>query len=225
MIGGKKVDIQLTEKQLERLRRASDITEIQMLMAKYVEYMSKMRAADAYTLFAQNNENISIELAECGGYDGSAHVKAFLDAYDAYLSDPRDKRGWMELQTICNPTVLVSDDHSRAMGYWTILAPSSKWAMPYPCDQERLTALWGCGKYVVSFCREEDRWRIQKLQLVWFLRSPFEYGWMKQADCVHMPVFQNLKPDRAPDYFNVYNADYGCASGGIEWGPYLPEQV
>ena len=126
MIGGKKVDIQLTEKQLERLRRASDITEIQMLMAKYVEYMSKMRAADAYTLFAQNNENISIELAECGGYDGSAHVKAFLDAYDAYLSDPRDKRGWMELQTICNPTVLVSDDHSRAMGYWTILAPSSR---------------------------------------------------------------------------------------------------
>ena len=83
MIGGKKVDIQLTEKQLERLRRASDITEIQMLMAKYVEYMSKMRAADAYTLFAQNNENISIELAQSGGYDGSAHVKAFLDPYDA----------------------------------------------------------------------------------------------------------------------------------------------
>ena len=38
MIGGKKVDIQLTEKQLERLRRASDITEIQMLMAKYGVY-------------------------------------------------------------------------------------------------------------------------------------------------------------------------------------------
>lgn len=36
-----------TEKQLERLRRASDITEIQMLMAKYVDCMSKMRAKDA----------------------------------------------------------------------------------------------------------------------------------------------------------------------------------
>lgn len=42
-----------TEKQLERLRRASDITEIQMLMAKYVDCMSKMRAKDAWTLFAQ----------------------------------------------------------------------------------------------------------------------------------------------------------------------------
>ena len=36
-----------TEKQLERLRRASDITEIQMLMAKYVDCMSQMRAKDA----------------------------------------------------------------------------------------------------------------------------------------------------------------------------------
>lgn len=219
------MNIELTDKQLERLRRAADITEIQMLMAKYVACMSKMRAADAFGLFAQKSPHVSIELAECGGYDGPEHVKAFLEAYDAYLSDPNDKRGWMELQVICNPTVKVSSDHTRAMGYWTILAPSSKWAMPYPCDQERLTAHWGCGKYVVEFIREDGSWRILKLQLVWFLRSPFEYGWMKQADCVHMPVFQTVHPDRPPDYFNVYHADYGCASGGIEWGPYLPEQV
>lgn len=37
-----------TEKQLERLRRASDITEIQMLMARYVDCMSKMHAKDAW---------------------------------------------------------------------------------------------------------------------------------------------------------------------------------
>lgn len=214
-----------TEKQLERLRRASDITEIQMLMAKYVDCMSKMRAKDAWTLFAQKNENVSIELAESGGYDGPQHVLQLLEAYDEYLRDPSDKRGWMELQNICNPTVMVSDDHTRAMGYWTILAPSSKWAMPYPCDQEKLTALWGCGKYIVEFVREGEHWAILRLKLVWFLRSPFEFGWMKQADCVHMPPLQGLKPDREPEYYNVYNADYGCASGGIEWGPYLPESL
>ena len=56
-----------TEKQLERLRRASDITEIQMLMARYVDCMSKMRAKDVWTLFAQENDDVSIELAESGG--------------------------------------------------------------------------------------------------------------------------------------------------------------
>ena len=219
------MELNLSNKQLERLRRAADITEIQMLMAKYVECMSKMRPASAFDLFAKESSNVSIELAECGGYDGPGHVKAFLDAYDAYCRDPRDKRGWMELQIICNPTVLVSEDHTRAVGYWTILAPSAKWAMPYPCEQEKLTAYWGCGKYYVEFEKENGQWRILKLRLVWFLRSPFEYGWMKQADCDHMPAFQTVKPDREPDYYNVYNADYGCASGGIEWGPYLPEAL
>lgn len=214
-----------SEKQLMRLRRAADITEIQMLMAKYVDCMSKMHAADAYELFAQDRTDVSIELAECGGYDDPAHVKAFLDTYDAYLRDPSDKRGWMELQNLCNPTVMVSKDHQRALGYWTILAPSCKWGLPYPCEAEKLTAHWGCGKYYVEFVKAGNAWKILKLRLVWFLRSPFELGWMKQPDCMHMPVFQGLKPDREPDYYNVYNADYSCASGGIEWGPYLPEEM
>ena len=111
------------------------------------------------------------------------------------------------------------------MGTWALLAPSAKWAMPYPCDQEKLTAFWGCGKYYVHFIKTEKGWKIQKLQLIWYLRSPFELGWMKQPDCVHMPVLPGMKPDRAPDYTNVYNADYGCASGGIEWGPYVPESL
>lgn len=213
-----------TEQELERLRRASDITEIQMLMAKYVELMSRMHAADTFELFDKENPEVSIELAESGGYDGPQHVKEFLDAYDAYLRDPSDKRGWMELQTLCNPTVMVKKDHSRAVGYWTIVAPSCKWAMPYPCDQEKLTAHWGCGKYYCEFIHTSEGWKLLKLRLVWFLRSPFEYGWMRQADCVHMPPLQGLRPDREPDYQNVYNADYSCASGGIEWGPYLPDE-
>ena len=108
------MEVNITPKQLERLRRASDITEIQMLMAKFVECFSKMEAAKAYDLFATDDDNVSIELAECGGYDGADHVKAFLDAYDKYLQDPSDKRGWMELQTLCNPCVKVDANHEKA---------------------------------------------------------------------------------------------------------------
>lgn len=210
--------------ELERLRRASDITEIEMLMAKFVELLSKMRPADTFELFDKENSEISIEIAESGGYDGPAQVKKFLDAYDAYMSDPSDKRGWMELQSICNPTVMVNEAHSSALGYWTIIAPCAKWAVPYPCDQEKLTAHWSCGKYFCEFINTDSGWKIKTLKLVWFLRSPFEYGWMRQADCWHMPPMLGLKPNREPDYYNVYNADYGCASGGIEWGPYLPKE-
>ena len=220
------MQVEITEKQLMRLRRAADITEMQNLMARLVEAFSRMDVSRVYEdLFAVGDPEVSIELAESGGYDGPEHVQAFLNAYDAYLSDPQDKRGWMELQNICNPTVIRSEDGQRAVGTWALLAPSAKWAMPYPCDQEKLTAFWGCGKYYVHFIKTEKGWKIQKLQLIWYLRSPFELGWMKQPDCVHMPVLPGMKPDRAPDYTNVYNADYGCASGGIEWGPYVPESL
>lgn len=218
------MEINITEKQLKRLQQAADITEIQMLMANYVKYMSKMDAVGAYEKnFATNDPEVSIELAESGRYIGPEHTKSFMEAYDRYLQDPSDKRGWMELEHLCNPTVIISQDGKRAQGYWTILAPSSKWAMPNPCDQERLTAYWGCGKYFVIFVRTNTGWKIQQLKMVMFLRSPFEFGWMKQADCIHMPVLPDITPDEEPDYYNVYNADYSCASGGIEWGPYLSE--
>lgn len=217
--------VEVTQQQLRRLRRASDITEMQMLMARYVELMSKMDAASIFDqLFAVDSPEVSIELAEAGGYDGPEHVRAFLQAYDAYLASPGDKRGWMELQHLCNPTVLVKEDRSRAIGYWTILAPSAQWAMPFPCNQEQLTAYWGCGRYLVEFLPTDKGWKILKLKLVWYLRSPFELGWMKQPDCVHMPALTGVTPDRAPDYYNVFSPDYGCASGGIEWGPYLPDE-
>jgi len=215
-------DYTFTPQELERLRRASDITEIQGIMANFVDCLSKMHPADAYKLFA-NVEGSSIEIAECGEYDGPKHIKAFLEAYDAYMADASDKRGYMEFQNICNPCVVVKKDHSEAMGYWTIIAPSAKWAMPVPCDQEKLTAHWGCGKYICTFINTEKGWKIKNLKLVWFLRSPFIEGWVAQADCVHMPAFPGLTPDKEPDYYNVYNADYGCASGGIEWGPYIPD--
>ena len=74
------MDVNVTPKQLERLRRASDITEIQMLIAKFVENMSKMDARANIHLFAEEKD-ASIELAECGGYDGFDHVRSFLEKY------------------------------------------------------------------------------------------------------------------------------------------------
>lgn len=192
------MQVEITEKQLMRLRRAADITEIQNLMARLVEAFSRMDVSRVYEdLFAVGDPEVSIELAESGGYDGPEHVQAFLNAYDAYLSYPKDKRGWMELQNICNPTVIRSEDGQRAVGTWALLAPSAKWAMPYPCDQEKLTAFWGCGKYYVHFIKTEKGWKIQKLQLIWYLRSPFELGWMKQPDCVHMPVLPGTRTTAA----------------------------
>ena len=49
-------EYEFTELELERLRRASDVTEIQNLMAKYIELMSKMEASKCFELFADQDD-------------------------------------------------------------------------------------------------------------------------------------------------------------------------
>lgn len=217
------MEVEMTEQQRKKLQRAADITSIQMLMARYIDHMSKMSAADIFDkMFVKDSDDVSIELFDGGEYCGEEHVRAFLDAYDAYLADPSDKKGWMELQLLCTPYIKLSKDGTRAMGTWSLFSPSAKQATPYPCDIEKLTAIWVCGKYFCEFRKVDGSWKILKLRSIAYLRSAFELGWTRQADCISMPVLPGMKPDK-PSRSYLYNFDYGMGNGGIEWGPYMPE--
>ncbi len=217
------MEMEITERQRRKLQRAADITSIQMLMARYIDYMGKMDAADIFdNLFVEGDDEVSIELFDGGEYCGEAHVRAFLDAYDKYLADPTDKRGWMELQLLCTPYVKLTEDGEKAVGTWSLFCPSAKQAAPYPCDVQKLTAVWVGGKYICEFRKVDDRWKILKIRAIAYLRSAFELGWVRQADCLSAPVLPGMTPDH-PSRSYLYNFDYGMGNGGIEWGPYLPE--
>lgn len=218
------MDIVLTEKQRKKLQKNADIKAIQMLMAKYVRRLSQMDVSGVFDeLFDTENPDVSVEICDSGKYIGPEHVRAYYDAYDAYLADGSDKRGWMELEHLCTPYIMVNDAGDKAMATWSLLAPSAKMAAPSPGDVEKLTAYWFCGKYYCSFAKKADGWRISSLHKIAYIRSPFDIGWMLQGDCVFEPVLPGIKPDEPPTYF-TYNADYSCASGGLEWGPYMPEE-
>lgn len=218
------MEVTLTEKQVAKLRHAADIKDIQMLMAKFTRYMSQMDASKVFdNLFDTENPNVSIEMFDSGKFIGPEHVREYLDAYDKYLADPKDKRGYMELETLCTPYVITNDDGTKAMGTWSLLCPAAKMGAPLPGDEEKLVAHWVCGKYFCSFAKKDDGWKFVTLHKIAYLRSPFNIGWMSQPDCCFSPVLPGIQPDEEPTFF-TYNADYSCASGGIEWGPYMPEE-
>lgn len=218
------MEVEVTEQQLAKLQHATDITHIQMLMANYVDYMSRMDAWGAYKdLFVHDSDESSIEYYESGEYRGDAQVQAFMKAYDAYLADPSDKRGWMEHQLICTPFIKIStDDGQRALGTWSLFIPSAKLAMEFPEMDEKLTAIWQCGKYFCEFQKVDGKWKILKLRAIAYLRAPFHAGWNVQADCAPMPYLAGITPD-GPSRSYLYNFDYTMGNGGIEWAPYLPE--
>lgn len=217
------MEVEITDKQRRKLQRAADITSIQMLMARYVDRVSKMDVSKVFDdYFVQDSDEVSIEFYEGGEYRGAQHVRDYLAAYDGYLSDPSDKQGWMELQLLCTPYIKLAPDGERAIGTWSLFCPTARLATPYPCNRKQLTAIWVSGKYLCEFRKVDGVWKILKLRLVAYLRSPFENGWTRQADCCSVPVFPDVRPD-GPSRSYLYNFDYGMGNGGIEWGPYLPE--
>lgn len=215
--------MEMSEKELKKLQNAADITNIQMLMAKYVEYIAGMEPMRAFTeLFAAEHEEVYVEIDECGGYIGKK-ASAFMERYDAYLKDPSDKRGWMDMQNLTTPYVIVGQDGSRARGQWSVFNPQAKMATAYPDCVHRLTAIWCFSKYTAEFIRQENQWKILKLRLLSYVRAPLEQGWNIQPDCYRMPAELYLAPD-TPPRTSIYNTDCIYSGHGIyNWGPYLPD--
>lgn len=214
----------LTERERKKLQNAADITNIQLLMARYVQYMDKMDAMGAFeALFAVDHPAVTVEINECGGYIGE-NARAFMQRLDRYLKDPSDKRGWMDIQELTTPYVIISKDGQTARGQWSVFNPQAKMAMPYPCDVRKLTAMWSFTKYSCEFIRIDNEWKIWKLRLITYVRTPFDEGWNKQPDCYRMPAELYHAPD-TPPRTGIYNADCIYSGHGIyNWGPYLPDE-
>lgn len=213
----------LTEKEIAKLNHAADIREIQALMARYVQYIDKMDVMGAYkTLFAADHPEVRIEINECGGYEGPESVRRFVDKYDAWLRDPADKRGYMDIQELTTPYVVLSADKQRAKGQWSIFNPQTRMACEYPGNERKLTAIWNFGKFNCDFIRTEEGWKILQLWQVCFVRAPYDIGWNKQQNCYSMPAELYADPD-TPPRSRFYHPDAVYSGKGLfNWGPYLP---
>lgn len=218
------MEVVLTPEQRKKLQHAADIRHIQMLVAHFVTAVSKMDVSDVFeTMYAQGENDVSIELCDSGKYIGPDQVRSFLAAYDGYLKKPDDKTGWMEAEHLCTPYVIIDPNGEKAMANWSVLSPCAKRAYPYPGDVEMLTAYWLCGKYHCSFKKVGQEWKFTNIHKIAYARSPFELGWMKQGDCDAMPALEGVMPDQEPTCYS-YNAHLISAKGGREWGPYLPDE-
>jgi hypothetical protein len=219
------MEIEVTQEQLNKLRRAADITEMQMLMGRLINYLEKMDAASIWDeLFLHGDESVSVEIGDYGAFDGSEHVEAFFREYDAYLKDPSDKRGWMDQRNVSTPYVVMGADGDTAYGSWSCFAAQAKQALPYPCDERTLTAIWNASKYCCTFKRTAEGWKFATLREVIYIRTPFQHGWVKQPDCMRSEPLGLLLPDRfSRSYIYHPDAQYSPA-GRYNWGPFPPEE-
>jgi len=219
------MEVEITEQQLKKLKNAASITEIQMLMGRYVAFMDQMNAKAIWdNLFAHDDPDVSIELGDYGGYDGPEHVKEFLFSYHNYLQDPADKRGWMDIRNINTPYIILSNDGKKAYATWHCFSPQTKQAKPYPADARTLTAMWVASRIIAWCVISDGEWKLQKLQEVVYIRTPYEEGWLKQADCMRQSPLDGSLPDRRPRVYTYHPDAIYSPTGLYNWGPFPPEE-
>lgn len=216
----------VSQNEIARWVRSTDNSEIQMLVGRAISYRDKMDVESIRDkVFAINHPEVRIELGESGGYEGPDHVRAYLNFWADFFTRPDGKRGWMDFQDIAEPIITFSEDGERARGMWPFFCPQAKEAMPHGADERVLTALWVCGKYDIEFIRINGTWKILKLQQIFYLRTPYDLGWVKQADCLRILPFHALAPDTPPRHY-YYRPDAVYSGDGLyTWGPFMPDSI
>lgn len=216
----------MDKKQLESLVRMADHTEISQLMAEFISCFDQFNAVKAMNkLMAFEHPEVSVEFMEEGLFEGPEKVKAYMGYIQEYLDDPKDKRGWMAIQNLASPHIVVSTSGQRARAQWDILNANAMQACPYPGDQQKLTALWICGRYDNEFIKINGEWKLLKLHLVTYFKTPFEEGWLKNPDCLRFGDCP-IEPTRVSNPNKIYHSDANYSGDGLHtYGPFLPAVI
>ena len=94
---------------------------------------------------------------------------------------------------------------------------------PYPGNEHKTTAYWFVGKYDNEYIKINNEWKLLKLHVCAYVRTPYDEGWLKQGDCKRIYHPGSGKPDN-PSRIYTYHPDAIYSSGSLySWRPFLPE--
>jgi len=124
-------------------------------------------------------------------------------------------RGMSGMGTLgINPTgtgyVTINKDGKTAKGMWDQFAPHAMEVTPYPGDERKLTQFWFVGRYNNEFIKENGKWKCSKRQVLAFMRTPYDLGWLKQPNCRDQRfILENLKHEKhSPEnLLSFYHSD------------------
>jgi len=215
--------MKIEKSELDKMLRAADIVEIQMLHGKYISLLDRDDFPGIYELMAKGHPELSYEIVEGGEYRAE-HVPNLILAEKKKLGDKETKRGWVGLQYLWTPKIVLSADGTRAKAQWNQLSPHGMPVSAYPGNERRMTAYWFIGKYDNEYIKIDGVWKLLKVHVCAYVRTPYDQGWLKQGDCRRIFHPGSGKPDQ-PSRTYTYHPDATYTSDEhYNWGPYLPEE-
>lgn len=214
--------VKMEERELNRLLRMADKLEIEMLQSRYISLLDQDNFAGIFELMAKDHPELSYEIVEAGAFEGE-RVRNLIVGETKKLTAKSEKRSWVGVQYLYSPRIALSKDGTRAKAQFNLTSPHCMPVASYPGNEHIPTAYWFIGKYDNEYIKLDGKWKILKVHVLAFARTPYEQGWIKQSDCrrIYHPASGN--PDKKPRYYAYHSdavySDYGLYS----YEPYLPE--
>ena len=214
----------MEKQESDRLLRAADIIDIQMIMGTYLSYLDQVNFKGIYSLMAQDHPEISYEMVEDGAYEGPENVRKYmLDEHEHLNNNPNNMKGWVGLQNILTPRIVFSEDGTRAKAQFNQLSPHAMAIAPYPSNEHVPTVYWFVGKYDNEFIKIDEEWKLLKTHIIAFSRTPYDQGWVKDPDARRI-FHPNAQPPQHKGRIYSYHPDaVYTKDGNWTWGPHLPK--
>lgn len=172
-----------TEKLEKSIQHSADLLEVMNLQYMYAHLIGIDFPRIEKDYFAKD-DNVTTEVCE-GGIVKQHAPKG------GNFTPPTPKTGFrgmggigtLGLNPTCTGYVVVSKNGKTARGMWDQFAPHSMEVTPYPCDERKMTQYWFIGRYNNKFIKENGKWKCLNQQVLAFIRTPYEQGWLKQPEC------------------------------------------
>lgn len=210
--------------ELDRMLRAADIVEIEMIHGKYLACLDQLDFLGIYDLMAKDHPEISYEMVEDGAYIGPEAVGKYMQrVHDGNRNNPKKMRGWVGLQYLYTPRIVLNADATRARAQWNQLSPHAMPVSPYPGNEKLCTAYWFIGKYDNEYVKVDEEWKLLKTHVIAFSRTPYDEGWIRNPDARRIYHPGAEPPQKGPRVYAYHSDATYTPNGTWNWGPHLPK--
>ena len=170
-----------------------DVEEIKSLQGKYQYLLVKQEGKRVVEeCFVRHTPGAMMEASDSGAFCGVEGIERF---FLVHMPMVWNKTGFFTAHMSLNPYIWFDEDRQTAKGIW--------WAPGYFGCKGADDALI-LGMYLVDYYKEDGQWRIWKMNMTPFFRTPYHEGWGRVP--VSNSVSDGLQ-DTPPTAWNPYDPD------------------
>ncbi|MBQ6335437.1 MAG: nuclear transport factor 2 family protein [Erysipelotrichaceae bacterium] len=191
------------EKLLNKIKKLDSYHEIQNTMGRLTAALNFQRAEEILSYFALDEEDVSLEYADEGVFEGKKAVEAVV--HDLIVRP--EEKGYMLDMQLTTPMIEVADDVKTAKALWWCPGISA-----VPRENEDPQALWCWGMVGVDFINKGNEWKVWHLHYFRFIRCDYHKGWVEDTSLrnrLNTPLHPLSKPSTYHDPYSYLSIRQG----------------